>query len=322
EHGDDEGGQGRRGDVDAGRARSREELRGVRGGQGRGLRGLCGRVFRVSRSQRGRQDLDDEDDLRRGRSDGRRALGGGPRRYPPREGGQAAHRGGAAGEQPRRGPQGQGEPARLRSLLRPAAQGRAAEGGRAARVRAAHGEGRGEGRGALRGDEAAAPHRARPRQRPRPRRARRADHGPRPPGPPPRLGQAARAGQGRQDPDPDDPLHGGGRQALRPARHHGGRGHHRRGVPGRARARVRKPAGLGVPLRRGLPRGAASRPRRRGRQRRGGRERRGARRVHPRRPRGNGARSPVRDQGREHRPPRVGARGRVHAPDGQEVGGL
>ena len=63
---------------------------------------------------------------------------------------------------------------------------------------------------------------------------RRADDRPRPAGAPPAVGPPVPAEAARRDARPDDPLHGRGRAAVRPARRHGQGEDRRRGLPARA----------------------------------------------------------------------------------------
>ena len=177
-----------------------KELQRVPGRKGRGLRGLSGRVLRFSWSERRRQDHDDEDDLRRLHPDSRGTYRRGPGREARGAPGKTAHRGRAAGEQPRRRPQGQREPARLRQVFRSPQENRAAEGRRTAGVRTAHGEGEFQGGTPLGRHEAAATHRPGPHKRPRDRGARRADDGVGPAGPASGVGPAAGTDAGEQNP--------------------------------------------------------------------------------------------------------------------------
>ena len=107
-------------------------------------------------------------------------------------------------------------------------------GRRAARVRAADREGQVEGRGPLRRHEAPAHDRPLPDQPARPAAARRADHRPRPAGPPRAVGPAVPAQAGRRDAGDHHALHGRGRAAVRPAGRHGQGPDRRRGVAARA----------------------------------------------------------------------------------------
>ena len=77
-------------------------------------------------------------------------------------------------------------------------------------------EGRRQAGRALRRHEAAPVARPRPGQRPRSADPRRADHRPRPAGPPPDVGAAAEPAAAGQGDPPDDALHGRGRAPLRP----------------------------------------------------------------------------------------------------------
>ena len=91
-------------------------------------------------------------------------------------------------------------------------------------------EGEVEGRGPLRRHEAPAHDRPQPDQPARPAAARRADHRPRPAGPPRALGPAVPAQAGRRHAGDHHPLHGRGRAAVRPAGGHGQGPDRRRGL--------------------------------------------------------------------------------------------
>ena len=100
----------------------------------------------------------------------------------------------------------------------------------------------GQGRGPLRRHEAAAHDRPLADQPARPAAARRADHRPRPAGPPRRVGPAVPAQAAGRDAGAHHALHGRGRAALRPARRDGQGPDRRRGLAARADPRSTPPA--------------------------------------------------------------------------------
>ena len=121
----------------------------------------------------------------------------------------------------------------LRSLLRPEpCRGRPPR-RRAARVRPADRASRRPGRAAVGRDEATADDRPLAHQRADGAPARRADDRARSAGPAPALGSPLPAEAARRHAGPDDPLHGRGRAAVRPARRHGQGEDRRRGQPAR-----------------------------------------------------------------------------------------
>ena len=122
------------------------------------------------------------------------------------------------------------------------ARGRA-PGRRAARVRPAHRARQGPGRAAVGRDEAAPDDRPVAHQRARDAAPRRTDDRPRPAGAPPAVGSAVPAQAARRDARPDDPLHGRGGAAVRPARRHGQGQDRGRGQPARAHRAVLDPRG-------------------------------------------------------------------------------
>ena len=112
------------------------------------------------------------------------------------------------------------EPGRLRPLLRHRPPRGQAPDRRAPELRRARGQGREQDLGAVDGHEAAPAHRPGPDQPAAGHRRRRADDRARSPGPPPHLAEAPPAQEPGDDARPDDPVHGGGPAALRPARRH------------------------------------------------------------------------------------------------------
>ena len=134
------------------------------------------------------------------------------------------------------------EPGDLRPLLRPRPRrGRPAR-RRAPRVRPADRARQRPGRAAVGRHEAAPDDRPVADQRAEPAPPRRADDRPRPAGPPPPLGPPVPAEAARRDARPDDPLHGRGRAAVRPARRHGQGEDRRRGQPARRSSSSTRPA--------------------------------------------------------------------------------
>ena len=125
---------------------------------------------------------------------------------------------------------GQGQPRDLRPLLRAVARRGLAARRRAARVRPADRARERQGRAAVGRHEAAPDDRPVAHQRALDPAARRADDGPRPAGAPPAVGAAVPAQAARRDARADDPLHGRGRAAVRPARRHGQGADRRRGL--------------------------------------------------------------------------------------------
>ena len=218
--------------------RTDQDVRRVHRGGRRRLRRRARRIVRVPGPERRRQDVDDADDRlclahhRRHAADHGHGPGDG-RSADPR----TARRRAPAGH-PRHGADGPREPHHLRPLLR-AHPGRGRQAGRrTARLRPAHRTRRRPGRAAVRRHEAAPDDRPIAHQRADDPAPRRAHDRPRPTGPAPALGPAVPAQAARRDPRPDDPLHGRGRAAVRPARGHGQGEDRGRGQPARAHRAV------------------------------------------------------------------------------------
>ena len=175
-------------------------VRRVRGGQGHRRRGAPRRGVRLPRTQRRRQVQHDADDRARQPDQRRRARD--PRHGPGRRRAGDPRRGSASAR--RRTPSTTSSTSATTSTSTAATSAsRKAEVNaarrRAARLRAADGEGQVQGRGPLRRHEAPADDRAQPGQQPRPAAARRADHRSRPAGPPPAVGPAVPAQAGGRD---------------------------------------------------------------------------------------------------------------------------
>src|SRR5574341_332057 len=200
-------------------------------------------MLRAARPERRRQDhhaqaLPRPDRARRGRD---RAA----QRARPAPGARSADFGrrGAAVRQPRPGLHRRREPRRLRPLLRhPRRRDAAAHTGATGVRRSRRPLGR-QDRDPFRRDEATPDARARARQQPAALVHGRAHHRARSAGAPSHLGAAAQPRAGRQDALADNPLHGGGRAALPPPRHHGPRPDHRRGFAARADRRAHRARG-------------------------------------------------------------------------------
>ena len=207
-----------------------EALRRVHRRRRHRLRRRAGRGVRLPRAERRRQDLDDADDRLHLADRGRelRVLGQDPATDGPADPG-AARRRAPAGHARHRADRPR-EPPHLRPLLRAAAGGVRPARRRAARVRPADRARERPGRAAVGRHEAPAHDRAGADQRARAAAARRADDRPRPAGAAPALGPPVPAQAARRDARPDDPLHGRGRAALRPARRHGQGEDRRRGL--------------------------------------------------------------------------------------------
>ncbi len=141
------------------------------------------------------------------------------------------------------------EPAHLRSLLRSRLEGDRPARRRADRVRPADGARQRRGRTALGRHEATPDDRPGAHQRTEPAPPRRAHDGPRPAGASPPLGPAVSPQATRRHPGPDDPLHGRGRAAVRPAGRDGQGEDRRRGQPAVADRAVLDPRGDRAPLR-------------------------------------------------------------------------
>ncbi len=262
------------------------------------LRRRDGRELRLPGTQRRRQDQHDAHDRVRVAGVRGHAPDPGPRPRARRAADPRAPGRGAPAGHPRHGAVGSRQPGDLRAVLRADAGRERPPRRRAPGVRAALGARERQGRTALGGHEAAPDDRPRPHQRAVDPAARRAHDRPRPAGPPPALGASLPAQAAGRDACPDDPLHGRGRAAVRPARGHGQGPDRRRGLAAPAHRGVRDPRGHRDALSRrcpGDPRGPAGRSRRAHRapprpgprllrRRRGGRGRRPPARSRCRRP--------------------------------------
>ncbi len=233
-----------------------EVLRLVHGRRRRRLRRGPGRGVRLPRAQRRRQDVDDADDRHRLAGDRREADRLRARPGPARCADPGAPRSRPSGGHPRQRAERPREPADLRSLLRPVVGRVAAAGRGAARVRPADRAIGRQGRAAVGRHEAPPGHRPIADQRAVAAAPRRADDRARSAGPPPAVGSAVPAQAARRDAVPDDPLHGRGRAAVRPAGGHGPGPHRRRGIAPRAHRPVRHQRSAGA----ALPRGPKGRP--------------------------------------------------------------
>jgi len=201
--------------------RTDQEVRRFHGRGRHRLRCRDRRIVRVPGAERRRQDLDDADD---------RLCLADHERCPQRDGDGPSHtrvpdpgepRRRATDGHARRRADGPREPVDLRPLLRlEPGRGRTAR-RRVARVRPAHRARQRPGRAAVGRDEAEADHRPVIDQRAHGPPPRRTDDGARPAGAPPAMGSPLPPEAARRDAGPDDPLHGRGRAAVRPAGRHG-----------------------------------------------------------------------------------------------------